>query len=191
MTNHTLVLNSDFSPLSIIPVAGITWKEAIRMQYLGQCDVLEYYSNWEVHSPRVTMPVPSVMISKTFVRKKPMIRFTRHNLLIRDRYQCQYCGCQLNNNTLTVDHVVPRVRGGKTKWENVSCSCHRCNSRKGHRTDIKPVIAPYKPDYYQLLQHAKTLPIVVPDASWIDYLGWPNELVTIRPPNKDINKHIV
>jgi hypothetical protein len=184
MSNHTLILNNDFTPLSVIPISSVSWREAVRMSYLDQCNTLEYYHDWEVHSPTITMAVPSVMISRTFVKKKHVVRFTRNNLLIRDNFQCQYCGIAMTNSTLTVDHVIPRVRGGKTKWENIVCACHRCNANKGHKTHIRPMQMPYRPSYFQLLGNARKMQITVPDAVWIDYLGWDPNLVRVQPPNK-------
>ena len=183
----TLIMNSDFTPLSIIPLSTASWKEAIRISFLGHAKTLEYYDEWEVHSPRITMKVPSVMISSTFVKKKNFVRFTRQNLLIRDNFECQYCGIHLTNNTLTVDHVIPRVRGGKTKWENITCACKKCNSDKGHKSEMKPRIPAYRPDYYDLVTNARKTAIVVPDTKWIDYLGWDPQLVTVRPPDKRVH----
>jgi 5-methylcytosine-specific restriction endonuclease McrA len=62
------------------------------------------------------------------------VRFNRRNLLARDNHQCQFCGQSFANAQLSMDHIVPRSRGGLTTWENVVCSCLRCNSRKGNRT---------------------------------------------------------
>ena len=180
----TLVLNNDFTPLSVIPIHTVNWKEAIRMSFLGQCDTVESYADWVVHSPSRSMLVPSILVSNTYVKKKQVIRFTRNNLLIRDNFRCQYCGTGLTKDSLTVDHVVPRVRGGKTKWENIACACQKCNSEKGHKTNMKPMQVPYKPDYYNLLANAKKLPIVIPDPVWIQYLDWDPNLVKIQVPNK-------
>ena len=181
---HTLILNNDYSPLSVIPISTVSWKEAVRMSFLRQCEVIEVYEDWDVHSPSITIPVPSVMVSKIYVKKKQVIRFTRNNLLIRDSFRCQYCGTTLNNRTLTVDHVIPRVRGGKTKWENIVCACLSCNGEKGHKTNMRPMQMPFKPDYYELLNNARKMHIIVPDPVWITYLGWDSDLVTVRPPHK-------
>lgn len=181
----TLLMNADFSPLSIIPLSTVSWREGIKISFLDHAKTLEYYDDWFVHSPSRTMQVPSVMISRTFIKKKNFIRFTRQNLLIRDNFACQYCGTILNNNTLTVDHVIPRVRGGKTRWDNIVCACKKCNSEKGHKSVMKPMQAPFKPSYYDLVGNAQKLPIVVPDAKWIPYLNWNPEIITVRPPNKN------
>ena len=64
----------------------------------------------------------------------PKLRFSRRNLFARDGHRCQYCGTSLPPSKLSLDHVVPRSRGGKTTWENIVCSCLDCNTRKGGRT---------------------------------------------------------
>jgi len=180
---HCLVLNADYTPLSCIPISSVGWKDAIKMAYLGSVDILETYSDWAVHSPSITISVPSVIVNRKFLKKKTSVRFSRGTLLLRDNFTCQYCHDHLSLSQMTIDHVVPRVRGGTTKWENVVSSCYSCNSIKGHRTTMKPAVKPAKPDYHTLLSNARKVPIEIPDASWIPYLGWEEHLITIRPPN--------
>ena len=180
----TLVLNADFLPLSAIPLSSVGWKDAIKMSYLGTVTILETYSNWIVHSPSISINVPSVVVNRAFLKKKTSVRFSRSTLLLRDNYTCQYCHDHLTLNQMTIDHVIPRVRGGTTKWENVVCSCYTCNSLKGHRTAMKPMTHPVKPDYHALLANARRLPIEIPDESWIPYIGWEENLISIKPPNK-------
>jgi 5-methylcytosine-specific restriction endonuclease McrA len=156
------------------------------MSYLGTVNVIETYSDWEVHSPSITIKVPSVIVNRKFLKKKTTVRFSRATLLLRDDFTCQYCGDHLTLNQMTIDHVVPRVRGGVTRWDNVSSACYSCNSTKGHRTSIKPFTIPRKPDYHTLLNNARKIPIEIPDESWITYLGWDENLITIRPPKKEV-----
>jgi 5-methylcytosine-specific restriction endonuclease McrA len=78
--------------------------------------------------------VPSVLLLKGFDRiLLQEMKFNRQNLLERDDYRCQYCGKNLPNKELNMDHVIPRDRGGGTSWENVVISCIRCNSKKSNR----------------------------------------------------------
>lgn len=65
------------------------------------------------------------------------VRLTRRNLMIRDQYQCQYCGRRPNQRDLNLDHVVPRSRGGLESWENLVVSCRSCNLKKGRRTPVE------------------------------------------------------
>lgn len=180
----TLVLNADYTPLSIIPISSINWKDAIKISFLGHARPVEFYDDWQVHSPSTTLDVPAVIISSVFIKKKHGVRFSRTNLLIRDNFTCQYCEKTLTANDLTIDHVIPRVKGGTTRWENVTSACYSCNSIKGHRSNMKPKRKPLKPDYYQLLENARKMPIKIPTDKWIQYLGWDERLITIVPPNK-------
>lgn len=183
---HTLVLNSDYTPLSIIPISTLSWKDSIKMSWMGNVNPIEFYGNWEVHSPSITLLVPSVVVSQKFNKKKISVRFSRASLLLRDNHVCQYCFDELTLNHMTIDHVIPRTRGGTTRWDNVVASCHACNSRKGSRIHIKPHVAPVKPTQYELAANARKRPIVVPHESWIPYIGWPESLITVCPPKKDI-----
>lgn len=180
--SDTLVLNADFTPLNILPISSISWKDAIKISFLGHAKTLEWYDKWVVHSPSVSMKVPAVMVSETYIKKKNTVRFSRLNLLIRDDFTCQYCSKKLNAIDLTVDHVIPRVKGGKTRWENIVCACYICNSIKGHKSNMSPKKKPFKPDYHQLLENARKMPIKIPTDKWIDYLGWDQNLITIIPP---------
>lgn len=181
---HTLVLNANYLPLSLMPISSIGWKDAIKVKYLGGAKVIAEYEDWDVHSPSTTVKVPSVMISENYIKTKQYIRFSRTNLLIRDNFTCQYCEKHLEQKDLTVDHVVPRVRGGVTRWDNIVAACYVCNAIKGHKQNMKPKVKPFKPEYHQLIHNAKKLPIIIPDASWIPYLQWDESLITISPPNK-------
>lgn len=185
MVRSTLVLNADYTVLSLIPISSVGWKDAIKMSYLDAIIVLETYSDWEVHSPSITVPVPSVIVNKKFLKKKTTVRFSRSNLLLRDNFSCQYCHEELTLSQMTIDHVIPRVRGGTTRWDNVVSSCYTCNSSKGHRMSIKPFTKPVKPDYHTLLRNARKLPLEIPDISWIPYLEWDESLITIKPPRKE------
>lgn len=99
--------------------------------------------NFELQAPRV--------IRLLFYDRLPRqtVRFNRRNLFARDGNRCQYCGKKFPTSELSIDHVTPRSRGGDTTWENVVCSCVRCNVRKGGRTpeeaQMRLVRAPVKP----------------------------------------------
>lgn len=180
----TLVLNADYSPLSLIPISSVSWRDSIKILFLGNAKLIESYDDWHVHSPSLTLPVPAVIASSEYIKKKPMIRFSRNNLLIRDNFTCQYCGVALTASDLTIDHVIPRVKGGQTKWDNVVCACYVCNSIKGHKSAMRPKKKPMKPDYFNLIDNVKKLPIKVPSEKWIPYLSWDKNLVTIVKPDR-------
>lgn len=184
--NSVLILNADYSPLQIAPLSTLNWKEAIKLVWLEQIDVLEYYDDWFVHSPSVTMQVPSVVASKQYVKTTRSVKFTKSNLCIRDEFLCQYCLQKFDTKGLTMDHVIPRSHGGKTNWTNIVCACHSCNTRKGNKHQ-RPRREPVKPSIGEILTKAKKMPLIIPDAKWIPYIGWPPRLVTVKNHHKNVD----
>lgn len=88
-----------------------------------------------IRTPRMVLKVPRVIVLQVYDRlPRTQVRFSRQNIYLRDGFTCQYCGRTLNRTQLNLDHVVPRSQGGRTSWENVVCSCVRCNLSKGGRT---------------------------------------------------------
>jgi len=86
-------------------------------------------------SRRVAFPLPSVIRLLEYRRIPHQSRaLSRKNIMMRDKYTCQYCHKVFNSAELTLDHVIPRSRGGETSWENLVASCNPCNNRKGNRT---------------------------------------------------------
>ena len=87
-----------------------------------------------VHTPTRTVRLPRVILL-AFFDKLPAkeLKLTRNNVFERDKSTCQYCGQHFHREELNLDHVIPRDRGGKTTWENIVCSCIRCNTRKANR----------------------------------------------------------
>lgn len=129
MSSHTLILTPWMSPHRVVP-----WHIAICLQYSGKIDVLEVYDE-VVRSPSVEMPIPCVARLKRAVSHvKKGVKFSRINVMTRDKFTCQYCGTRLPMSQLNYDHVVPRAQGGKTVWENIVTACYPCNSRKEGRT---------------------------------------------------------
>lgn len=169
--SDTLLLNSNYEPISVLPLSVINWQHAIKLMYLGRVHVLETYPNWIVHSERLAINVPSVAVTRDYFHYKKAVKFSRYNLYMRDLFKCQYCDDVFDYEELTIDHVVPRMHGGKTNWLNCATSCKSCNFKKGSHTNIKPRIAPYKPDYYSLVNKWKSMPFTVKQASWNQYLG--------------------
>jgi 5-methylcytosine-specific restriction endonuclease McrA len=126
---HTLVLTPWMSPHRIV-----TWQIGIHLVYTKKVDVLESYDEI-VSSPSVAFQVPSVVrLHKAISAFKKGVKFSRINVMTRDRWTCQYCGVKLPMSQLNYDHVVPRAQGGRTVWENIVTSCIECNSKKRDRT---------------------------------------------------------
>src|SRR5688572_31669951 len=122
-----LVLNADFRPLSYYPLSLWSWQDAIKAVFLERVNIVSEYEV-AVHSPSFTMKLPSVVSLKTYVKPARHPAFTRFNVFLRDRFQCQYCGA---GEDLTFDHLVPKAHGGQTTWDNVVAACSSCNLKKG------------------------------------------------------------
>lgn len=183
----TLVLNENMMPISILPMSALSWSEAIKLVFLDRADVLAEYDDWIVRSPSIQYNVPSVMMLREYVQVNKHVRFNRHNVYLRDNYECQYCGvnCRAKNIEITLDHVVPRLHGGKTNWTNVVVACPSCNSEKAHYDKMKPKKIPVKPSYYELLKLRKQWPLYVPHASWGEFLNWPVDKIIVDKTKRD------
>ena len=125
----------------------ISWQRAVVLVVLGKAEILEEYD--ETLGP-VDFKTPAVVrLTKGHATQKLVVRFSRINVFTRDGFRCQYCGVKKEMRELNYDHVVPRVRGGKTEWENIVTSCYACNDRKGSRTPeeagMKLLRKPIKP----------------------------------------------
>jgi len=165
----TLILNRDGSPLSILPLSAVRWQEAIKYIWMERVDVLDWYDDWVVSSPSWETRVPAVIMVKDYIRKNRSPRLGKFNVGLRDRFECQYCNQDLTIKTVTMDHVVPISKGGKTEWENIVAACMPCNSKKGSHL-VTPKNKPYRPDYYDLVNIRKTLPFTVKHPSWHNYI---------------------
>ena len=127
MQNEVLVLNSNYEPLNVCNL-----RRAISLLLLGKAEVVHHRDD-----PLVTVygPVtaPSVLKMRYQVRRPmPVLRLSRHSVLARDNYTCQYCGQK--GRELTIDHVVPRWVGGPHTWDNLVACCRKCNLKKGDKT---------------------------------------------------------
>jgi len=165
--DDALLLNSTFMPLRIV-----SWKKAIILMTLGKVEVIEEYGK-EVHTVSFSMRLPSVIRLLRFVRPRYQeIRFTRHNIFLRDEGRCQYCGQRFALRDVTYDHVLPRVRGGMANWENIVTCCRSCNLKKGGRTPeeagMRLIRVPQKPKWVPSLDGAVGF-AGMPE-SWQNYL---------------------
>lgn len=174
-----LVLNADFRPLSYFPLSLWSWREAIKAVFLDRVNVLAEY-DLAVHSPSFEMAIPSVIALKEYVPPAKRPAFTRFNVFLRDRFDCQYCGDRFPPQDLTFDHVIPRSKGGRTTWENVVTSCGRCNLAKGNKmpsaAGFRPLYPPAEPSVFQLQDRGRGFPPNFLHESWRDYLYWDTEL---------------
>jgi 5-methylcytosine-specific restriction endonuclease McrA len=163
-SSRVLVLNSSYEPLNVCTV-----RRAIVLVLKEKAEMLETGSR-ELHSESVTLPQPLVIRLVTYVRvprDSTRRRITRRAVFARDSWTCQYCG---RTSHLTVDHVMPRSRGGRSIWENIVTSCAPCNRRKGDRTPIEVNMHPrHKPKAPGPTVFIRVAAPVVPPA-WQQYL---------------------
>ena len=124
-----MVLNATYEPLNIVSI-----QRAIVLLLKEKAEIVEA-AKAKVRAEHLALDWPLVIRLVAFVpipRRLPL-PLSRRTVLARDFYTCQYCGAQPHKSELTVDHVIPRARGGTTAWENVVIACAPCNHRKGDR----------------------------------------------------------
>ena len=182
--SDTLILNADANPLSVVPMSVISWQDAIRLTYQDKVRVVHEYEDWAVRSPSTTWNVPAVVMCSEYVKWNRVVKYNRTNILLRDMFTCQLCNSKPPASQLTLDHVLPRIHGGKTNWTNIVAACKRCNHDKGANKKIVPKVMPKKPNYYELMAKRQKFPITVRHESWLPYLAWDENLVELRPPRK-------
>ncbi|MBI4185351.1 MAG: HNH endonuclease [Proteobacteria bacterium] len=174
-----LVLNADFRPLSYFPLSIWSWQDALKAVFLKRVNVVSEYER-RVRSPSAEFRVPSVISLKTYVPHARYPAFTRFNVFLRDRFDCQYCGGRFEPRDLTFDHVVPRSLGGRTTWSNVVTACLDCNLKKGNRLPraarLFPLRLPREPTTFELQDNGRAFPPDELHESWRDYLYWDSEL---------------
>jgi 5-methylcytosine-specific restriction endonuclease McrA len=132
-----LVLNASYEPINVCAA-----RRAIVLVLKGVAMAEEENGHF-LHAARVAMRVPSVIRLLEYRRIPHQTRaLSRKNILLRDRNTCQYCSTTLPSGELTLDHVIPRSRGGLSTWENLVACCHPCNRRKGnqlpHEANMRP-----------------------------------------------------
>jgi 5-methylcytosine-specific restriction endonuclease McrA len=161
-----LVLNASYEPINVCTV-----RRAAVLLLKGRAELVEC-SDECLRSERIALDRPLVVRLVTYVRIPRDIhrrKITRKAVLARDSWTCQYCGSQRSG--LTVDHVIPRSRGGKSVWENIVAACGPCNRRKGNRLPIEiqmhPSSSPRAPGPSIFIRVAAPR---VPE-SWEPYLG--------------------
>jgi len=128
MTAPVLVLNASYEPINVCAA-----RRAIVLVLKGVAMAEEENGHF-LHSTRLCVRVPSVIRLLEYRRIPHQTRsLSRKNILLRDRNTCQYCAQVLPSGELTLDHVIPRSRGGLSTWENLVACCHTCNRRKGNQ----------------------------------------------------------
>ncbi|MFI6310497.1 HNH endonuclease [Nocardia fusca] len=166
LKRRVLLLNATYEPLT-----ALTARRAIVLLVCDKADAVHHDPTGPVlHSAGAAVSIPSVIRLRTYVRVpyRARVPMTRAALMQRDRYRCGYCGGKAE----TIDHVVPRSRGGEHSWENCVASCAPCNHRKADKllselgwTLRAPLVSPKGP-HWRLLSTVNEL-----DPVWLQYLG--------------------
>ena len=126
-SSAVLVLNQNYEPLNVCNA-----RRAFNLVDRGKAEVIEH-SEGALRSAFHAFPIPSVLRLIYMIRRpRPQMRLTRREIFVRDHYTCQYCSRQTKD--LTIDHVLPRHRGGPHTWDNLVSACRSCNHRKAGRT---------------------------------------------------------
>ena len=131
INRRVLLLNASYEPLGLIGIA-----RAVRLVWKQAAIIVELDGDRVLRSPNFSFPAPSVvrLVGYVDVRGRRRSVTRRSAILARDRFRCQYCGRRGSAFELTLDHILPRSRGGRTEAENLCAACKSCNQRKGDRT---------------------------------------------------------
>jgi 5-methylcytosine-specific restriction endonuclease McrA len=166
LDGHVLVLNRVFQAVQITSV-----RRALTLLYKGQVRAVDEgyrtydFENWMdipvqpsdhyVVTPSRNILIPHVVQLLSFDRlPRQEVKFSRGNIYLRDHNRCQYCGKKFPSSELSLDHVIPISRGGKSTWENVVCACLPCNVRKGNKLlsecETRLIRQPHRPKWHPL-----------------------------------------
>lgn len=149
MTVKALVLNLDYTPISVCTV-----QRAFLLVFLNKAEIVRANSQYSIHTVSQSYPMPSVIKLGRYVNVPYKgVVLSKENVFKRDGFQCQYCGTQKD---LTLDHLIPKAKGGKTSWNNLVTACKKCNSLKGDYTPeqagLQLTFKPFKPSYIMYLK---------------------------------------
>ena len=195
LNSAVLVLNRYYQPVHVTSV-----RRAFTLLYQGVAKAIDNqyrlydFNDWStlsvadhdsVSTIHRSIRIPRVLVLSAFEHlPKARIRFSRINIYTRDEDTCQYCGRKCSRSELNLDHVLPRSQGGRTSWENVVCSCVRCNMRKGGRTPeqagMRLLKKPVRPRWVPLFRGAtrkSTYREWLPFLSLADASYWNVELI--------------
>jgi len=159
---NVLVLNKLWQPIHTCSV-----RRAVKLLWLGHAHVVEAEGDMKyqthdlgswlesssermteevIRSVRFAMKIPKVIVLALYDKLPTKeVKFTRHNVFLRDHHTCQYCCQQFAESDLNLDHVVPRDKGGTTRWDNIVTSCFKCNTRKDNKLPHEAGMVPAKP----------------------------------------------
>ena len=163
MSAKVLLLNQNYEPVTVVSA-----KKAIILFVLQKVEIIEKRDQL-VRSQFLALPMPSVIRLTCYVKvPRKRVELNRANLFRRDANTCQYCSTR--KSPLTIDHIVPKTRGGGDTWENLVSACVKCNNKKGNRTPAEAGMVllknPRRPNYLFFMQYF----IGVSEQAWKPYL---------------------
>lgn len=158
-----LMLNQDYQPLSICSV-----RKSLLLLFLDKAELIHEHPTLKIKTVNKEFDYPSVIRLKKYANIPfKRIVLARKNIFKRDGNKCVYCG---SHSDLTIDHVVPKSKGGADTWENLVTACNKCNNKKGDRTPeaagMNMNIIPYRPSNVMFLRNFSN----VVDETWKPYL---------------------
>jgi 5-methylcytosine-specific restriction endonuclease McrA len=164
LSRNVLVLNQNYEPLSVCTV-----KRAVVMVFLERAEIIEKLDGYKIRSISTSIAVPSVVRLASYIKVPTKhIMLTRKNIIKRDGGRCQYCGKK--SSQMTVDHVIPKIHGGKDTWENLVAACQDCNNKKGQRSpeqaNMQLLRKPRRPNHITFIRQF----IGINDNRWRQYL---------------------
>ncbi len=195
LQEKVLVLNKSWRPIHVTTV-----RKAVTMVFQDTAQVVDpsSFATFDFESWRQAadfareatrylrgcswkMVVPEIIVLRNYNgHHRCQVRFSRRNVFERDHYSCQYCGKRFRSQDLTLDHVLPRSRGGTSTWENVVVACYRCNRKKSNRTPhesgMKLRKAPRRPRWQSVPVHSNVARIPASWESFLTDLYWDQEL---------------
>ena len=151
VNGQVLILNQDYQPLTISNV-----RKSVILLFLGKAEMLHDLPERRLRTVSSSYEYPSVIRLLQYVRfPYRTIVLSRRNILKRDNHKCQYCG---TTEALTIDHVIPKSRGGGDSWENLTTACTKCNTKKGNRTPKEAEMPlrqkPFRPNHIMFLRNS-------------------------------------
>ncbi len=164
MGRKVLILNQDYSALGICSVP-----KAFLLVYLDKAELVAESSAYHLRTISTTFPMPTVIRLNRYINLPYKgVMLTRQNIFKRDGHRCVYCN---STEDLTLDHVMPKSRGGRTSWENLATACKRCNAKKGDCTPEEAMMLmrhrPFKPSFVLFLRDYSG----AVEESWMPFLA--------------------
>ena len=161
----TLKLDSSFRPIDVIDSV-----EALVLCLVGKAKTIESHAK-EIRSVTKNFKLPAVIVLNRYVKFRfSTVACNRANILLRDKNQCQYCAKYFQADKLTLDHVLPKSRGGRNTWNNMVAACKKCNQRKGNKTPEESGMQPLRKPFAPKANLLRTLKKEQISPKWKNYL---------------------